>query len=60
MVTVIMFKTQHNILFILKTRLLSINQIYKYFKSWKCSFKLLPRDIRLNKWASLSRRRDNR
>lgn len=55
-----MFKTQHNILFILKTRLLSINQIYKYFKSFKCSYKLLPGDIRLNKWASLSRRRDNR
>lgn len=60
MVTGIMFKTQHDILFILETHLLSINQIYKYFKSLKCSYKLLPGDIRLNKWASLSRRRDNR
>lgn len=55
-----MFKTQHDIVFILETRLLSINQIYKYFKSLKCNYKLLPGDIRLNKWASLSRRRDNR
>lgn len=60
MVTGIMFKTQHDIVFILETRLLSINQIYKYFKSLKCSYKLLPDDIRLNKWARLSRRRDNR